>query len=459
MATVAETEIASGPEETAVAAPIRRPMPWWTIALLTSAYLASFMDRQILSLLVEPIKADLHLTDTTLGMIQGVAFGIVFTVAGIPMGWLADRVARPRLIACALVVWSGLTAACAFAGTASQLMVARMGVGLGEAALGPSAAPLIRESVPRDRVVTAMAIYMLGIPLGGGMALFLGGVVLPWVQAMGGIALPLVGLLKPWQATMVLVSLPGFILALLMLTVSEPRHATNPHSARDRSIGTALGYMGRHWRAFLGFGLPGTAAMILTFGVGFWIPAGLARTYHLSQPEVAGYMRIWGLMTIVLGTIGTLACGAMTDRIRRARPDGYVLVAAGGVALLAVSSGLGLMMPSPALALLMLAPSALCIALAPTAAMAGAMEIIPAPMRSLVFAVWMLAVSLIGMSAGPPLIGFLTTHVFHAEAAVRWSILTTAVVGAGLAVPLLLAIRGPYLRAAEAARQFDTRLP
>lgn len=454
--------MATIPAETAVpgeVAPAARPAAtsrgaWYALALLTLTYLLAFVDRQIMSVLVEPIKADLGLTDTQLGSIQGIAFGLVFTLAAIPMGWLADRMPRRVLISGAVLVWSALTAACGAASSAAQLLIARTGVGIGESALGPCAAPLIRDLFPREKVGRALSIYTLGIPLGGGLAVALGAILLPAVTGWHEAGVPVFAALEPWQGTFLVVALPGLLIAPLMLTVSEPRRAKSGEPGGAAPVPEALAFFLRHWRTFVGFGLPGIAAMLMTFGTNFWIPAALVRTYALSPQEASLTFKSWGLIAMVLGVIGSLGCGLVIDRVRARRDDAYLLFAAGSLAVAALSYAGFLYAPTPGMALALLAPAALATCIPPVCAAAGAMEIIPKPMRSFLFAIWMLLISLVGSSIGAPLIGFLTDHVFGRPEALRHAISLTALIATGLAVPLLLAVRGSYRRTLAAAQAY-----
>lgn len=423
---------------------------WLALLLLTAVYLVSFMDRQILALLVEPIRADLALGDTTIGTIQGLTFGVIFTLCAIPMGWLADRVPRRKLVSGAVIAWSVLTGLCAFVTSAPQLFLARTGVAIGEAALGPSAAPLIRELFPRHQAARALSVYSLGIPLGGGLAVFLGAVLLPAVGHWDLSAWPLLAALKPWQLTFLLLALPGLALGLLIPLIREPARPAAGEPGGAASLGEAARFFAVHWRTFVGFGLPGIGAMMLTFGIQFWIPAALGRTYGLSPEAVAPYLKTWGLMAMGLGVLGTLTGGYVADALRQRHVDGYVRLAAIAMAVIAGSYAGFLYAPTPQLALLALVPAAFTIALPPVAATAGAMELIPGSMRSVLFAAWMLFVSLIGASSGPPLIGFLTEHVFARPDALREAIAVTAAGSAVLAVPLLIAVRAPY-RSTQAA--------
>lgn len=150
---------------------------WWTVAVLFAAYLISFVDRVLIGLLVEPIQADLDLSDTEFALLQGVAFALLYTLLGLPFGWLADRFSRPMLVAAGSAIWCASTVACGFSHSFGQLLAARLGVGAGEAALPPSAISLISDSFPPEKRALAMSVYTAASSMGAGASLIVGGLV------------------------------------------------------------------------------------------------------------------------------------------------------------------------------------------------------------------------------------------------------------------------------------------
>lgn len=196
---------------------------WYVVGILSLAYVFSFIDRIIMSLLVEPIRADLGITDTQVSLLSGLAFALFYTFFGIPVALLADRSRRRTLIAAGITFWCFMTAACGLAQNFWQLFAARMGVGAGEATLSPAATSLIGDYFPRHLLGRAVAVYTMGISIGSGIALIMGGKIVAAVTEMGGVTLPIVGELKAWQAAFMLVGLPGLVVAALMFTVKEPQ--------------------------------------------------------------------------------------------------------------------------------------------------------------------------------------------------------------------------------------------
>jgi len=202
------------------APPVGGRYAWYVLGVLVLVYIVNFVDRQILSILAEDIKADLGLTDTELGFLYGTAFAVFYALFGIPLGRLADNWVRTRLLSIGLAVWSGMTMVSGFANSFTQLSIARVGVGIGEASASPSAFSMLSDWFPKERRATALAIYSSGLYIGGGVSLLIGAVVVKaWNNAYpGGGPLGLVG----WQAAFMAVGLPGMVLAIWVATLKEP---------------------------------------------------------------------------------------------------------------------------------------------------------------------------------------------------------------------------------------------
>ena len=195
---------------------------WYGLAILFIAYTVSFVDRTILSLLVEPIKADLYLSDTQISLLHGLAFAIFYTFLGIPIARLADQRSRKLIITTGICVWSIMTAACGLAGRFSTLFLARVGVGVGEAALSPAAYSMISDMFPKNKLGLALSLYSSGVYVGAGLAFIIGGLAVEAALQLRMPELPLIGIVDGWQVIFFIVGLPGLLVALLMLTVKEP---------------------------------------------------------------------------------------------------------------------------------------------------------------------------------------------------------------------------------------------
>jgi MFS family permease len=199
-----------------------RGYAWYVVGVLTFVYIFSFIDRQILNLLVRPIRRDLGISDTQMSLLMGLSFAVFYTLFGIPLGRLADSKSRRTIIAGGFALWSLFTAGCGLARNFGQMLLLRMGVGVGEAALSPAAYSIITDYFPPQRRATAISVYSMGIYLGSGLAFIIGGTVAGLASQQELWQVPLVGATRPWQVVFFLVGLPGILLSLLLYTVREP---------------------------------------------------------------------------------------------------------------------------------------------------------------------------------------------------------------------------------------------
>lgn len=425
----------------------RRP-PWGMLAMLVIAAILSFVDRQILSLLVEPIKRDLGIDDFAMGLLAGPAFAIFYAIAGVPLGWLADRVDRGRLMAAGIAAWSIMTALSGFAGNFLHLFVARIGVGVGEATLGPAAHSIIADRFDRARLPLAMSIYGTGVALGAGMAFALGGQVVALASGPAR-ALPLVGSLAPWQLTFVLVGLPGLVVALaLLLTVRDPRTRTTPVA------GLEIEGLGSFWRTRRSLIILYVAGVSLLGAAGFanllWLPSVFVRNFGWSAPQIGTTI---GLMLMTLGVGGVVLCGVIATRlVGRGVSDGPLVVTA-GAAIVSVPFALSTLMPNAATTLLLVAPGILVSSAYVGLGPAIVQSATPPALRGRVAALALMITGLLSMIVGPVGVGALTTYGFGDPHKVGVSLAIMSVLFYGGGAACLLAARNAYRRTLQAMRQ------
>ena len=192
---------------------------WYSVLVLMLMYVFSFIDRTIISLLVGPMKRDLHISDVQMGLLQGTAFALFYTFLGLPIARLSDRHNRKSIIAIGVFIWSIMACLCGLARSAGQLFLARIGVGFGEAALSPAAYSMITDSFPRAKLGSAFSVYNVGITIGAGTALLVGGLVVGAVSRPGAsYVLPIFGEVHAWQLVFIVTGAPGLLLPLLLLT-------------------------------------------------------------------------------------------------------------------------------------------------------------------------------------------------------------------------------------------------
>ncbi|MEJ8567712.1 spinster family MFS transporter [Elongatibacter sediminis] len=422
---------------TAVRTPEVSLYSWYMVFLCTVAYVFSFVDRQVLALLVGPIRADLQLSDTQFSLLHGLAFAIFYAIMGLPIARLADTRSRPRIIAAGIVVWSIATSLCGVARNFWQLFFARMAVGAGEAALSPAAYSMITDSFPRSQLGFALGIYSLGTFIGSGLAYLIGGAAIEWVSHIGPIELPLVGAVKPWQLTFFVVGIPGVIIAaLFVLTVRDPDRMGLAANDRDGfRISQVLGYIREHRAAFfthyVGFGFLSLALFALLS----WSPAFLIRSFGLGPKEVGVHL---GLVVLIANTAGTLSSGWLMDRLTRLGYEDAALRSG-------VIGGLGLIVPVSTFALFeglggavsMLA-LAMYFASFPVASSAAALQCMaPNRMRAQVTALFFLFMNLMGITGGATLVALCTDYIFQDDGSVGFSISIIAAVASILGVACL----------------------
>jgi MFS family permease len=424
---------------------------WYAVAVLTVANVSGFVDRQILSLLVEPLKRDFRLTDTDVSLLMGLSFTIFYSVLGLPIGRWVDRGARPRIIALGALVWSALTALTGMAQSFGQLFAARIGVGVGEATLGPAAVSIIADHFPRRRLATAMSVYQMGSFTGAGLAYALGAFVVGRVDVPGRIALPGGVEIFPWQTVFFWVGLPGLLIALLAFTIREPR--TEVHESRNDDaipLREVLRYMRTNVRTIgaLSFGF--ACSLSVNFGVGAWLATFLVRT-HGWTIEQAGMLQ--GALTFFVGPLGVLLGGRLTDAwARKGQVDAPLRVGMVGAAGMLVCAGLYPIVPAVPLVIVLLVAVNVFAALPWGAASAAVAEAMPPRMRGQGSAVYQLIVNLVAGVLGPTAVALLTDRVFGNPLAIRYSLAILAVVGMSLVLLLLGWARPAFIRTVQELR-------
>jgi MFS family permease len=287
---------------------------WYATVMLAVLYWLSVLDRYIISLLVDPIKKDLGITDVQFGLLQGLAFIGSFTLFGLIFGALADRVNRRKLIYVGVTIWSIATAFCGVAQNFWHLLLARVGVGVGEASLNPSATSMIADLFPRAKLTTAMAVYAIGSTVGSGTALIIGGAIVGLVSHLDVIVLPLIGEIRPWQAVFFIVGIPGSLIAFSIFTVPEPvrrgRGADGKKSAMGGGYTGLFKFMKSQPRFFIYHYLGFTFASAVVTGGIAWFPTHITRTFGWSAPEVGAAL---GPALMIAGIVSKLATGRLVD--------------------------------------------------------------------------------------------------------------------------------------------------
>ncbi len=425
---------------------------WYTVGVLLIAYTFAYVDRAILTILVEPIQADLNLNDTQIGLLHGFAFVIFYVSLGVPLGYVADRFNRKHLIVGSVALWSVMTALCGMTHTFWQLFAARVGVGVGEAGLSPAGYSMISDCFPPKRRSLALGIYTIGIYLGSGLAILGGGLVVGLIGTTPSVEIPVLGEVRSWQLAFFAVGLPGLMVALLMLTVKEP-------SRKLSSADTAAVDFRSNWNAtWKHIGQHRSAYALITVGFAFlgvpfnvallWARPYLSRHFGVS-PEQGAYL-VGGTM-LVFATAGIICGSILCDRLQsKGKTDATVKIGL-AASLLVIAPVIAFpLMPTLPLAIAILAVVLFFGAFAYGAAPASLQLVTPNRMRATVSALYLVLVNLVGLTAGPIVTGMFTDYVFQDKGAVG---ISAAIVGTASALIAALAfalLSKPFVRAAEA---------
>ncbi|MCB1674954.1 MAG: MFS transporter [Halioglobus sp.] len=395
-----------------------------TIVLML-LYMFSFLDRTIIVLLIEPIKHDLQLTDTQISLLYGFAFAIFYTLMGIPIARLADSRSRRNIIAAGVLVWSAMTALCGLARNFGMLFFARVGVGVGEAALSPAAYSLISDSFPEYQRPKAMSVYSMGLYMGVGVALLAGGLVIDFVEGAGVLSLPLVGELYSWQTTFLVAAAPGVLFVILVMALREPsRHGVGYGGSQGMPLREALGWFVQRKRFFLSFYLAMACLVFYTYSLNAWIPSFFIRTHGWSTLQVS---QNYGVIVLLFGPVGIFAGGWLCS----ARAQGgdelanVRMLSVACIALLVPATTMTLV-DSPWAALAIIAAIQFLSGLPLGVAMAGVHQVTPNHLRAQSAAIYFFVINLLGLGMGPTTVALLTDYVFGDPEALRYSM---AIVG------------------------------
>ena len=453
------------PSTESIASPLERESyppagaAWYVVGVLTLAYIFSFIDRQILNLMVDPIRRDLDISEKQMSLLMGASFAVFYTLLGIPLGRLADTRSRRAIIAVGIAVWSVMTAGCGLANTFWQLATMRMGVGVGEASLSPSAYSLIADYFRPERRSTAISVYSMGIYIGAGMAFILGGLVINSTSSQESFLMPLVGAVRSWQLVFFVVGLPGLLVALLLLTIREPARK-GARRAKDGSMTVPPASPREVWaylrdnRAtslYLNLGI----GMVALFGYGAysWIPTLFIRR-HSWTPGQTGL--VFGSIVAVCGTLGIVTGGRLADRLRqRGHVDANLRVALWGACAGLPFGVLFPLVSSAHWAAVLLAPVVFFMSMPFGVAPAAIQQMMPNTMRAQASALYLFVINLIGLGLGPTLVATLTEDVFRDKNAVHYSLVVVGVFSYVSAAILLWLGLKPYRRSLDYLKEWS----
>lgn len=421
---------------------------WGMVILLTIAYIFSFVDRYVLGLLIEPIKADLELSDFQIGLLLGPAFAIFYATIGLPLGWLADKKRRTWIVAAGIALWSAATVASGMAKNFGHMFLARMSIGVGEATLSPCTMSMISDSFPKHRRARPIAFYTMALSLGSGIAGLISAGVLKWAKSVDQIILPVFGSVEPWQFTFIVVGLPGLLLAVIILFIKEPPRQPiekDPNSNQGDSLFDMLEHVMREWKLFFPFIAMFCYMTIIAYSQG-WGASMFSRTWGWETYQYATYNAI---VTLIMGPLAVNFAGWLSDKwTADGIKDAPVRIAQIGIVIMIITGVIFPLMPSPYMAIFIIGFNTAGIAMVSAVGITALLNISPARMRAQIVAFYYMCISLAGLFIGPPMIAILNDFVFG-EMGIRYSMATLPVL---FGLPLLFMyrhIRRSYIQSYE----------
>jgi MFS family permease len=404
-----------------------RPYAWTVVAILIVTAVLSYTDRQVLSLLVDPIRGDLDITDTQISLLLGTAFAVIYGIAGIPLGYLADRTSRRNLIFGGISVWSVGTIACGLSHNFAEIFTSRIVVGLGEAALSPAAISLISDYFPPSRRGTAVGLFLSGIAMGNGAAILIGGSVLHAIK-LGALAATPLAMQAPWREVLLVIGAPGLVWALVILLIREPVRRATDSAAASGGVGDRSVWRATPWARVLPIYLVLAAASFVDNAVGAWAPTLLIRNFGRDPAQIGVQLGL--LLTVGFGG-GVVIGGVLADRAgasggRRAKLRLCVYC---GLLILPIS----LLIDSPHYRIVLAGvPAYFALSGIVTAVgFSAILDAVPNRSRGLAMSMSFFLNVALGAGAGPTAVALAGEHVFGAKQ--------------GLGPPLVLTVAGGYL--------------
>lgn len=422
----------------------------YSLFVLTVVVLFTVLDRQVLGLMIEPLKADFGISDTQAALLLGAAFSLTYAIAGLPIARIADSRNRRNLVAACIAFWSLATMACGVAQNYTQVLLARLGVGIGEAGYGPATWSIVADSFPREKVAFGTSTLAIGATLGTGLALFLGGTVLHFVEDLPVVVLPFGGVMRPWQWAFVIVGLPGLLWSIVVLTTREPaRRGAGAARSRSVPVKDVARWMKDDWRAYLA--VIGGICMkyLMSLGPIQWLPSMFHRQFDWDLGRIG---LVLGTITLLVSPAAMIIGAKISEHwTRQGRSDANLRVMLWGLCLAVPVTAVMPLFPSPVMILVFYAASIFISTLGIGPSIAAFQVITPNKMRAQVSAVSQFSTNVLAFAIGPLIVALFTDYLFSDPGQLRYSMaLSTAILGP-LAIFCVWQGRLPYARAYERA--------
>lgn len=426
---------------------------WYGVFVLALGLMVTYLDRGILSLLVEPIKRDLHISDTQMSLLMGFAFVCFYLLVALPIARLVDYKSRRAILGVGTAIWSLTTTISGLTRTFGQLFLCRVGSGVGAACSSPASFSMLADLFPREKLPRAFAVLFFGMFLGEGVALIVGGTLAGLFMRLSPVTLPVIGALHGWQLTLIVIGLPGLLVAALMATVQEPaRRGRMAASGVDAAPSTkrlpvkdVLAFIWKNAGVFLPmFASMGISAM-MGFGIRSWAPSFYVRTFHWT---IVKYGLVQGLLSLTIMPIGAFTGSLMAEQLaRKGYDDANMRTVFIGQLLALPGMILFPLMPTAALSIV-LSTAYTFFLYWTNAPMNAALQIVtPNQMRGQVTAFFLLVYNVIGFGLGPTMVALFTDYLFHSDRMLGRSMaVATLALGSLTAVIMWFGVK-PYGRA------------
>lgn len=384
-----------------------------TVAALALAFTFSNIDRLIPNLLIEHIKADLNLSDVEVSLLTGLAFALFYSTTAVPIARIADLWSRKKVILIGVAFWSMMTVVSGFSRSFWQLFAARMGVGVGEAALTPSALAMVADLFPPERQARGMAVFMIGASLGAGIALIVGGFAIRWAESAGPLIIPGIGTLAIWQTVLIGCGLATFLTLIPLAFITDPARKRTAAAPRGHSIRDVGSELWRHRAAYGCIFLSTPLLSLAGYGANAWIPAMFIREFGWKAGDIGVTL---GAVILVTGGLSLFAGAMLSDFLRGRGNASASLVVLGFTGALTALAGLTFLVANTS-AMGFAAVIAFTAALSPMSAVGpvALQAVAPPAMRAQISSIFLLVVNLIGIGAGPTVVALLTDNLFHDE--------------------------------------------
>ncbi len=427
------------------------------LVLLFCTYVLSFVDRQILALMVGPIREAFGISDFEFSILHGAAFAITYAIAGLPLGRLADKFSRVGIISGSVLFWSVATCLCGAAKSFPQLFATRMAVGIGEAGFAPAAYSIIADSYHPRRLGYAMAFLKSGVYVGSAASLMLGGFLMDYYTRLGPFVWPVIGAVQPWQATFITVGLPGLALALMVRFLEEPTRkgiAVTSGGSTRVPLASVLKFLWSRKRTYLSLFVGSSMLAMAAYGGSAWYPEFFIRNYGVSRAEAGSS---YGTLLLAGGLLGIMIGPWVADRLAKRHTDYYVRAMLYATLVATVPAIVAPLVGSKTLTLVLLFP-ALVFGSVYLGIMAASFQpITPNQMRGLTTAFYIFLTNILGLAVGTSVMAVFTDFIYREDSMLHYSIASANALFYPLAIALFAyCLKGYRASMAEAGHwKFD----